>query len=204
MIRSGDRHSAGHIDAMWPLNGAKCCYSLCCREDMTWRNPFKLRWFCSPVAFTIICICCACTHVPSVKDYVRFSTCLYVTSRTQGLRVHYSTSSHISHLLTVNAADVDRNHQMGHLSSFPVFSPVWIWYYTFFFTASPLFPPKLHCCLKQKLVWAGVNGNPPSWANTVLLKHLGGKVPVVRSAPEVQRASAVLKCFGVDGWHSVL
>lgn len=113
MIRSGDRHSAGHIDAMWPLNGAKCCYSLCCREDMTWRNPLKLRWFCSPVAFIVICICCACTHVPSIKDYVRFSTCLYVTSRTQGLRVHYSTSSHISHLLTVNAAECRQKSSNG-------------------------------------------------------------------------------------------
>lgn len=94
--------------------------------------------------------------------------------------------------------NVDRKHQMRRLSLFPgfFFSPLWIWYHTLYRVT--VVPAKAKLSSRTEIVklsWTEVNGNP-YWANTALLKHLGGKVPVVRSAQEykeLQLFSSVLE-----------
>lgn len=60
--------------------------------------------------------------------------------------------------------NVDRKHQMRHLSLFPgfFFSPLWIWYYTFFYRVTVV-PAEAKLSSRteiEKLSWTEVIGNP--------------------------------------------
>lgn len=82
-----------------------------------------------------------------------------------GLHVHYSSISHNSHLLMVNAVECRQKASNAAfiLISRIFFSPPYGSDITLFFTESQLFPPKLNCRLEQKLrslSWTEVIGNP--------------------------------------------
>lgn len=81
----------------------------------------------------------------------------------EGLHVHYSSISHNSHLLMVNAVECRQKASNAAfiLISRIFFSPLWIWYYTLYRVTVVPAEAKLSSRTEiVKLSWTKVNGNP--------------------------------------------